>query len=293
MGLLYRKNNEKKIIGSREWDEMITKKTVIVSNGQKKLYGLLFLPDPEEKDKKTAGKQGNPEAGPEGTAEMGLPLVIGCHGFDGSYASKLDYAVFLAEHGIAFYGFDFYGGSNSSMSGGTMEEMSVLTEAEDLLAVIRYFRRDSRINPDRIILWGHSQGGYVASYVAGTHPDWIRALILLYPAYVIQDHARKIREELHGFPASYRQWDCLLGRIYGEDALSHDIYQILEAYPGQVLIVHGDQDDMVPIHYSERALKHFPHARWHVMGGAGHGFEGKDRETMKELALSFLEEVLP
>ena len=250
---------------------MITEKTVIVPHGQKKFYGLLFMPD---------------------SAVRPVPLVIGCHGFNGSYSSKLDYARFLAEQGIAFYGFDFYGGSNTSMSGGTMEEMSVLTEAEDLMAVVCYFRKDPRFDPERIVLWGHSQGGYVASYVAGAHPDWIKAMILLYPAYVIKDHVRDIQRNLGEFPEHYRQWDCVLGKIYGEDALSHEIYQILETYPGQVLIVHGDQDDMVPIRYSERALKHFPHARWHVMKGAGHGFEGEDRETMKELALSFLEEVL-
>ena len=259
---------------------MITKTTVIVPYGQKRLYGLLFMPDSEENTGKVEGKRP-------------FPLVIGCHGFNGSYSSKLDYAQFLAEHGMAFYSFDFYGGSNTSMSGGTMEEMSVLTEAEDLLAVIRYFRKDPHFDPDRIVLWGHSQGGYVASCVAGTHPDWIRALILLYPAYVIQDHVRDIQRELGGFPERYRQWDCTLGKIYGEDAISHDIYQILETYPGQVLIVHGDRDDMVPIRYSERALKHFPHARLHVMEGAGHGFEGEDREIMKELALAFLKEVLP
>lgn len=263
---------------------MIEKMTVIVPNGNKELYGLLTLPGSEEGCGKT-GESGD-------TAQRALPLVIGCHGFDGSYTSKLDYAKFLAEHGIAFYGFDFYGGSNASMSGGTMEEMSVLTEAEDLLAVIRYFRKDPRFDPERIVLWGHSQGGYVASYVAGARPDWIKAMILLYPAYVIQDHVRDIQQECGGIPDRYSQWDCDLGRIYGEDALSHDIYQVLEAYPNQVLIVHGDQDEMVPLPYSERALKHFPDASLYVMRRAGHGFEGEDRETMKRLALTFLEKVL-
>ncbi len=263
---------------------MIEKMTVIVPNGNKELYGLLILPGSEEGCGKT-GECGH-------TAQKALPLVIGCHGFDGSYTSKLDYAKFLAEHGIAFYGFDFYGGSNASMSGGTMEEMSVLTEAEDLMAVVCYFRKDPRFDPERIVLWGHSQGGYVASYVAGAHPDWIKAMILLYPAYVIQDHVRDIQQEYGGIPDRYSQWDCDLGRIYGEDALSHDIYQVLEAYPNQVLIVHGDQDEMVPLPYSERARKHFPDASLYVMRRAGHGFEGEDRETMKRLALTFLEKVL-
>ena len=86
---------------------------------------------------------------------------------------------------------------------------------------------------------------------------------------------------------AYTDNDCVFTPDWLEKSL-----RILETYPGQVLIVHGDQDEMVPLHYSERALKHFPDASLYVMKGAGHGFEGEDRETMKELALAFLQKVL-
>ena len=260
------------------------KSIVIVPHGHKHLYGVLFLPDRPWMGGKTGQEKDY--------RHDSYPLVIGCHGFDGSYSHKLDYARYLAERGIAFYTFDFYGGSRTTMSGGTMEEMSVLTEADDLEAVLRFFRADSRFDPDRILLWGHSQGGYVASYLAGTRPDWVRVLILLYPAYVIQDDAEDYLKAHGSFPDHYYQWDCTLGKIYGEDALSQDIYQVISRFPGKVLIVHGDQDQIVPISYSRKALKYFPKARLHVMEGAGHGFEGKDREIMKEEALAFLEEVL-
>ncbi len=244
------------------------KEILIIENGRKRLYGILFTPE----------------------LPAPYPLVIGCHGFDGSHVSKLDYGEYLAERGFAFYAFDFYGGGRETKSGGTMEEMSVLTEAGELEAVIRHFQSDDRFDTGRISLWGHSQGGYVATYTAGMHPDWIHSLVLLYPAYVIQDHVRAVREQYHGFPERYEQWDCILGRIYGEDALSHDIYELMEHFRGKVLIVHGDQDPMVPIEYSKRALKHFHNPTFYVMSGAGHGFEGADREKMKELAADSLME---
>lgn len=247
--------------------------TLIIPNGTRRLYGVLTVPE----DFPSSG-------------HAAFPLVIGCHGFDGSHKSKLDYASYLAQRGIAFYAFDFYGGGRETRSGGTMEEMSVLTEADDLMAVIRHFREDSRIDSSRISLWGHSQGGYVASYVAGTRPDLVHSLVLLYPAYVIRDHVKSIQDKYGSIPDHYEQWDCKLGKIYGEDVLSHDIYEVISHFTGKVLLVHGDKDDMVPIRYSEKALEIFPDVSWYRMTGAGHGFEGSDREKMKELAAEFLKE---
>lgn len=247
---------------------------VIIQNGTHQLYGILTVPE---------------DFPSSGTASF--PLIIGCHGFDGTYKSKLDYAQYLARRGAAFYAFDFYGGGRETMSGGTMEEMSVLTEADDLLAVIRHFREDPRIDAGRIALWGHSQGGYVASYVAGTRPELVHSMILLYPAYVIRDHVRSIQEKEGSIPEYYEQWDCRLGKIYGEDVLSHDIYEVISHFSGNVLLVHGEQDEMVPISYSEKAIEVFPNVRRYWMAGAGHGFEGEDREKMKELAADFLKDI--
>lgn len=42
--------------------------------------------------------------------------------------------------GFATYNFDFCGGGFGSRSAGTMLEMSVLTEAEDLNAIIDHFK---------------------------------------------------------------------------------------------------------------------------------------------------------
>ena len=62
------------------------KEILIIENGRKRLYGILFTPE----------------------LPAPYPLVIGCHGFDGSHVSKLDYGEYLAERGFAFYAFDYF-----------------------------------------------------------------------------------------------------------------------------------------------------------------------------------------
>ena len=64
---------------------------------------------------------------------------------------------------------------------------------------------------------------------------------------------------------------------YNEDAVSFDFYDLIGAYTGPVLILHGDKDPIVPLRYSQRAAEVFPNAELIVMPGQGHGFMGKAR----------------
>ena len=74
------------------------------------------------------------ECRPEGE---NLPIAIVCHGFMAWQDTVRHYAAFLAEMGYAPYCFDFNGGSvMKSKSDGKTTEMSVLTEVNDLEAVI-------------------------------------------------------------------------------------------------------------------------------------------------------------
>ena len=67
----------------------------------------------------------------------GLPVAIVCHGFMATEGSVRQYAMALAELGYATYTFDFCGGSAAfGKSEGKTTEMSVLTEASDLSAVL-------------------------------------------------------------------------------------------------------------------------------------------------------------
>ncbi len=78
-----------------------------------------------------------------------------------------------------------------------------------------------------------------------------------------------------------------ISRKYNEDAVSFDLYDMIGAYTGPVLILHGDKDAIVPLRYSERAAQIFPNAELVVMPGQGHGFMGKARTEAMEKESTF------
>lgn len=247
-----------------------TSTEVIVKRDGMSIYGELLLPE----------------------AERPLPLVILSHGFGGNHQQMKAYAEAFAKKGIAAYPFDFIGGGYGIKSDGTLQEMSVLTEAADLSAVLDNMLTRPEIDPSRIFLLGASQGGFVSSYVAGTRPDDVAGLIALYPAYVLQDNAWKQTPDPDSIPETINLMGTTIGRIYNADAMSFDIYDIIPNYPGKVLIIHGTVDTIAPISYSERAVEVFPDAKLIRYEGANHGFWGQDEVNSENEVVSFVLEVL-
>ena len=235
-----------------------------------KIWGELYLPE-----------SGEP-----------LPLVIMCHGFGGNHEHMSAYAKAFAGSGFAVYSFDFIGGGYGSRSDGTMKEMSVLTEAADLSAVLDRMKEQPGIDPDSIFLMGGSQGGFVCSYVAGVRPDDVAGLVCLYPAYVLQDNAWKQTPDPDNIPETINLMGIALGGIYNRDAMSFDIYDIIRNYPGKVLIIHGTVDSIAPISWSERAAEVFPDAELIRYEGANHGFRGKDEINSENQAIEFVRGIL-
>jgi len=235
-----------------------------------KIWGELYLPE-----------SGEP-----------LPLVIMCHGFGGNHEHMSAYAKAFAGSGFAVYSFDFIGGGYGSRSDGTMKEMSVLTEAADLSAVLDRMKAQPGIDPDSIFLMGGSQGGFVCSYVAGVRPDDVAGLVCLYPAYVLQDNAWKQTPDPDNIPETINLMGIALGGVYNRDAMSFDIYDIIRNYPGKVLILHGTADSIAPVSYSERAAEVFPDAELIRYEGANHGFRGKDEINSENQAIEFVRGIL-
>ena len=102
---------------------------------------------------------------------------------------------------------------------------------------------------DELYLSGHSQGGLVATLVAGMNPDRIKGLILRAPAFMIPQCARDgnmlgqqfdpdhIPDVINTIKGLELDGDYLrvAQMIHVEDALVR--------FKGPVLILHGDQDD--------------------------------------------------
>lgn len=242
---------------------------------------------PERDGQKIYGKLYLPEG-----AEAPLPLVLLSHGLGSDHRKMEPYAQRFAENGFAAFVFDFIGGSEKSMSDGSMTDMSVLTEAEDLSFILDFFRRDSRFSPDEIFLLGGSQGGFVSAYVAGTRPEEIAGLVLLYPALNLQEICRALVTDTGEVPGSTVIGKHTVGAVYIRDMLGFDIYEVLRQYPGPVLLFHGTADPYVPLAYTQRAARVLADARTIIIEGAGHGFNGEDRERAARESAAFMQEIL-
>lgn len=244
----------------------VSEKEILINGSLGEMIGFLYTPDGVE----------NPA------------LIICSHGFGGSYLNTQPAAKFFATQGYAAYSYSFCGGGPDNGSAGTMEQMSVLTEAKDLNAVINYFRG---LGYKKIFLFGQSQGGFVSTYVASEHPDEIAGLVLEYPAYVLQDDAKARRLPDGTFPTTSHVMNWTIGRIYNVDATSFDIYDKMKLYTNPVLIVHGDNDRIVPPKYALRAVDAFPDAELLLLPREGHGFSADGIAKSAPYEITFLNQI--
>ena len=69
-----------------------------------------------------------------------------------------------------------------------------------------------------------------------------------------------------------------------------DIFDIISDYTGDVLLIHGTKDQVVPYSYSEKALQTYANGKLYTIEGGGHGFHGKDEDTALIEVYLFIEE---
>ena len=217
------------------------------------------------------------------------PLVILCHGIGTNHSHAEPFAMRFAEHGIAAYAFDFCGGGDPIQSSGTLYDMSVHTEEEDLKDVIRHLRETGIADGQPIILLGMSQGGYVVTETAADLPDEIAGLILMFPAFNINDLITAEFSSPEDVPESVTIFDQTVSRKYFVDAMNEPIREDMKQYAGPVLLLHGSNDPIVPAQCSLDAAELFPDAEVHLIEGAEHGFFGPQADGAFSLCLSFLE----
>lgn len=210
-----------------------------------------------------------------------LPIAVVCHEFMANRLFSFPYAYTLAQNGYAAFCFDFNGGGFFSQSDGKSVDMSVLTEKEDLKAVLDFAKNQTYTQKSDILLMGCSQGGLVCSLTAAELDDEISGLILQYPALSIPDDARKgsmikARFDPDHIPDKLNCGPMKLGKQYVTDVIDMDIYQSLVGYTGNVFLIHGDADTLVDISYSKEAYQAYQEngadVEFKTINGAGHIF---------------------
>lgn len=227
---------------------------------------------------------------PKNYKEAKLPTVVYAHGFGGLAERGDYYAQNLAKQGYVVYSFDFMGGNRNSRSGNDTLAMSVFTEMDDLDVVVKNLQNQNFVDKNNIFLLGVSQGGVVATMEGAKLKEEIKGLILIFPAFVLFDDARDIFKSVSEIPDVYNHRGNNVGRVYFEKSLDYDIYNDMKEYRGNVLIVHGTNDNVAPISYSRRAIEIFPNAKLEEISGAGHGFSARQEAQTQNAINEFIKQ---
>lgn len=242
-------------------------KEVWITNGNRKIFGIESAP-------KTEGKKG---------------VAIISHGFNGTHHFGKDYFDTLNGLGYTVYTFDFPCGGIYSRSDNNTMNMSVIDEKNDLKSIVRHYLQQPDTDKDRIVLIGESQGGFVSAIAASELKDTVSNLVLVYPALCIPDDWNKRYKTDAEIPDTTNMWNVLLGRNFFMELRDFDVYGTICRYEGPVQIIHGSKDPIVPLSYSERAMKLYKNAHIGVIPGAGHGFNPEQRAVSNRFVKEFLE----
>lgn len=191
----------------------------------------------------TPGREGSPAQG------SSFPAVLFLHGFTGTKVEPhrifVKMARELAKSGIASLRFDFRGSGDSE---GELQEMTILTEVADAHAALNFAFSQKGVN-GRMGVIALSLGAVVAASLS-KHPR-IDSLVLwapsLYPykkflAMATQKDHTSLKQR--GIIDHYAN---IIGKPFIEHLATVNPLQDLEQYNGPVLILHGTNDEDVPL----------------------------------------------
>ena len=170
-----------------------------------------------------------------------------------------------------------------STSDGTMLEMTVLTEADDLEAVMDTVMELPYVDRHSLYLQGESQGGLVSAIVGVRRKEDVKGLILWYPAFVIPDDSKR-----RFGTGDTNVFGYEISADYDRVAKDIDVSELQRSFGKPVLIIHGNKDDVVPIEYSRMAAANYGYATLKEVKGAGHGFDGKDSDDARDMSIEFV-----
>ena len=119
---------------------------------------------------------------------------------------------------------------------------------------------------------GESQGGLVTALAAPEVAEYIESVILLYPALNIPEVETAKYATYEDIPENPMAFDDQVGKVYIQDIYGLDVYSAIAKYEGDVLIYHGDNDGIIDISVSQKALTYYKNAELVTVPGGKHGF---------------------
>ena len=230
---------------------------------------------------------------PDGKTEY--PLILLLHGFTANrqYPLITSLANKLEKRGIASLRIDFNGHGESE---GRQQDMTVPNELVDAEKALAYTEKLPGVTS--VAIAGHSQGGVVASMLAGEKgTSEIKAMVLLAPAAVLRENCAQ------GFmfgqyfdpenpPESLTVGAGFkVGRNYLVSGATLPIFEVAGRYDGPACIIQGKSDQVVPYTYSLKYARLYLNSELHLLAGIDHGFK-KGTDEAAEIAADYLDKRL-
>lgn len=165
---------------------------------------------------------------------LGKAVILFCHGNGGNISHRVSYLPIFKELGLSTFLFDYRGYGRSE---GKPTEEGTYSDVE---AAWQYLTQAKQIPPQKIIIYGESLGGAIASYLAektAQERQNAAGLILASTFTSITDRAG----ELYPF---------LPIRL-----LSRFSYNSRDRLPNikiPLLVIHSTEDEIIPFHHGDR-----------------------------------------
>lgn len=234
---------------------MITEKVKI--SGENDLIGILTRPKAES-----------------------FPIVIIMHGFSGDKDDFEDIAKRLEKKGIASLRFDFHGRGESP---GKIEETTLTKGVQDLKAAIEFVEKID--GSTDIGVFGYSYGAMVD---LGLADERIKVHVMAAPASDPLEIWKNEKEwEEKGYIDFYG-----VNLEYGfyEDLKKYDLYKNAKKLKGYTLIIHGEDDEVVPYEQSKKLFECLESGKKLIgIKGCNHGFNCY--EEMVEKTMEWFEKL--
>ncbi len=217
------------------------------------------------------------------------PIIIIVHGFISSKDSKsyIPLVRNLTKAKIATFRIDLFGHGESE---GDFSEITITKGKDSVLAAIKFIKAKGYL---KIGLLGSSFGG-ISSIIASSQTKDLFCLGLKAP---VTDWLKISFPSRPGVLEKWQKQGCI---NYGEhedyqpklkygiveDAKKQIAFNVAHKIAIPTLVVHGDEDDIVPYEGTEKFVKMLSNGFLHTITGANHRFTNKDHFNEMTAALT-------
>ena len=245
-------------------------KAVHFHRGDTEVYGEIYLPEGD---------------GP-------FPVIVISGGFATSHYAYQGMASMYSENGIIGVVYDPSDMGDMGADPYDFIEWSVLKEAADIESIISALSKLPYVDDDNIFLWGHSMGGFASAYVGFRNPDLIKGMILVEPAFYLNEDAKEQFPDIDKIPEIV-PGDRIFGRSFYKDLCSFDIYEYMPDYDRNILLFAGTLSPSIGADMPElieRAEKSLPSCKTIYQKGADHYFNGMPMLFVIDYSIDFVED---